>query len=252
MKSKALLKTSLFLLVIGIIVFIVGSVMIDFDYSYINQVGSEKKIVNYKKDLSFYTEGKTIIKTKSDLLDIEIYYDKNTNVSNDESEIKVIDSYSFWNIFECWSKTNVIYIPEGEYDSININGDSVELSFNNIVCDEIIIKNNASSINIKDSLINKLSCNINAGDIDLIDSNIDIFNGNLNAGSIDAENIITKVFTVKIDAGEINALFKGNEEEYKILANVSVGESNVDSNDINSDKVLDIKVRAGEINVNFE
>lgn len=159
---------------------------------------------------------------------------------------------------------------QGEFNDVNIecNGGSVMLD--HLTCNDLYVKNNAGKIRLNDANMNDLKIEMNAGNIKLNCVQANIVEINNNAGNIKLDNLITNKIILNIDAGDIdfNSLIssdikidmnagdidgtiKGIKSEYTIIINKDAGRSNLSNQIGSTSNKIDIKINAGDIDIEF-
>ena len=87
--------------------------------------------------------------------------------------------------------------------------------------------------------------------ISLPDKEYEEISVNTTNGDIIFENVSSMVYQCDTENGDIKGTILGNIADYSCTVSVKNGDSTIDSNDINSTKILEFNVKNGDVKVEF-
>lgn len=264
MKSKGLFRFALSLLLIAIITFIVGGVMLNFDYSYMNMSNiDESKLAteNYEAsdDIKINSKMPIVIK-QADIEEITFSYYSESNVQvalTDGVYTITGEAFNFkwyqylFNHF-LW-KYSVVYItiPTKTYNSISVEASVGSVELNDFSSNSIDIYCKVGSIEVNHSNAQSILVKTDTGSITIDEGTYLELVSETNVGSCDLKKVTSSSIHVVTDTGSITARINGDKNDYQIEVKKGVGSSNIESKNEGTKKSY-FETSVGSIDVAFK
>lgn len=206
-------------------------------------------------DLEFKT-------SNNDQIIIETNKDFNINTDSNTLTISSNSPESFFTInipvlkdllpFSLETNTMIIYLPEDyKFDTLTIENDAGSITGNDIYGETFIYKSDAGSINVNNVESDNVDLTIDVGSVVINSLTSDSLIAHVNVGDLQIDYCNSLDVSVSVDVGTVELVLPGNEEDYNIFTNSSLASINVDAQNNNSDKTLNLKCDVGEIEIDF-
>jgi len=282
------IKIAAILCVAGLFMILLAFVMTGFKLSGFSNIKYEQKeytCQNETKEINLNNGlyNVEILKEKVDRIKIEYNDEKDNKQFEIEengsvlnigkiNEKKVIFIFDISSMFNDTKRKMKITIPENfegkmsfsggagdikahdlKMEALDINMAAGEVDLGDTQVDkEANIEMSAGSLNIRKLTVDHAIVDISAGDIKIGEliarGNVDI---KASMGDIDVDRLEAKDrISIDCDMGDIKARIKGKKSDYNIHTDVSMGDCNL-SNQTGGTKSLDIKLDAGDVDVDF-
>lgn len=190
---------------------------------------------------------------------VQIFYPEAKNykvsVSEKDGTVRVSNPGPKWYEFSIWWSDipeTVINLPMGTEFELDLTVNAGSLKLYEGQYSKVSLTVNAGTLNATGVKCETFSATVNAGSMQINSLECtSSFDGEVNAGSLNAKNVISPKITADVSAGSLNMSIIGKKEEYNIKVHVSAGSSNLQSQNVVSDKSLTAEVSAGSLNITF-